>query len=404
VKRALILGAGLAGASAAIALRKAGFDGSLVIVGDEGQLPYERPPLSKTYLRGEEPASQALVQPAQDYGDDGIELRLGRRAMTIDRRHRLVTLDDGSELRYDRLLLATGSSARRLVASNAHLPGVFHLRTMQDADSIRIAAAEARRVVVIGGGWVGSEVAASLRQMGLEVALVTNLGHPLERVLGPEVSSVYAAAHRSHGVELVHGRVRALDGDGRVSKVWLSGGRSLEADFVVAGVGASPRLELVRRSGLEVASGGVAVDERLQTSDPRILAAGDIAAAWHPRLARRLRVEHWDNAREQGATAARNLLGAAEPYARTPYFYSDQYDLSMEYRGYAEAWDQVVVRGDPESGSFVAFWLLEGRIHAALNMNEWNEGASLAALVDGRPAVSAARLADPGIELDQLAA
>ena len=404
MKRAVIIGAGLAGASAAFALRDAGFEGSLILVGDEPHHPYERPPLSKGYLRGEEPFSQALVRPAGDYLAQDIELRLGRRAVTIDRHREQVVLDDGSEVAYDRLLLATGARARGLVATNAHLPGLFYLRTLDDADAIRRAAADARRVVVVGGGWVGSEVAASLRQLGLEVALVTNLANPLERVLGPQVASVYAAAHRAHDVKLVRGRVRAVEGETHVSQVYLADGRTLEADFVVAGVGAVPRLELVRRAGLEAAVGGVALDERLRTSDPAIYAAGDIAAAWHPRLGLRLRVEHWDNAREQGAVAARNMLGAGEAYARTPYFYSDQYDLGMEYRGYASAWDQVILRGDPEAASFVAFWLLDGRLQAAMNVNAWNEAEHLAALVERRPAVTPARLADPGVDLAGLAA
>jgi 3-phenylpropionate/trans-cinnamate dioxygenase ferredoxin reductase subunit len=404
VRRAVIVGAGLAGASAAFALREAGFDGSVVLVGDEPHLPYERPPLSKGYLRGEEPSSAAQVRSVDDYLARDIELRTARRAVTLDRHRRQVVLDDGSAVAYDRLLLATGARARGLTATGAYLPGLYYLRTLDDADAIRAAAANGRRVIVVGGGWVGSEVAASLRQLGLDVTLVTNLANPLERALGSEVASVYAAAHRAHHVSLVQGRVRAVGGETRLSTVHLADGRTLEADFVVAGVGAVPRLELVRRAGLEVAAGGVAVDERLRTSDAVIYAAGDVAAAWHPRLGLRLRVEHWDNAREQGALAARNMLGAGDAYARTPYFYSDQYELGMEYRGHAPAWDRVVLRREPGAPSFVAFWLLDGRLQAAMNVNAWNESDHLAALVERRPAVSPARLADPGVDLAGLAA
>jgi 3-phenylpropionate/trans-cinnamate dioxygenase ferredoxin reductase subunit len=404
MKRAVIVGGGLAGASAAFALRDAGFEGSVVLVGEEQHLPYERPPLSKGYLRGEEPAHQARVREAADYEARGIQLRLGRQAMAVDRQRRCVVLDDGSEVPYDRLLLATGAQARSLVATNPHPPGLFYLRTLDDADAIRAAAAAARRVVVVGGGWLGSEVAASLRQMGLEVTLVTGPSHPLQRLLGPEVASVYAAAHRAHGVELVPGRVSAVEGERRISHVRLTDGHRLAADFVVAGVGATPRLELARRAGLELTAGGVAVDARLQSSDPAVFAAGDIAAAWHPRLGVRLRVEHWDNAREQGATVARNMLGADEAYTRTPYFYSDQYDLGMEYRGHAPVWDRVVLRGDPGGGSFVAFWLLEERLQAAMNVNEWGLGEELATMAERRQLVDPVRLADPGVALGRLAA
>jgi len=403
VRRAVIIGAGLAGASAAFALREARFDGSVALIGDEDHVPYDRPPLSKGYLRGEEPASQAQVRPADDYAANDIELQLGRKALTIDRHRRRVTLDNGREVAYDRLLLATGARARGLLATNAHLPGVFYLRTLDDADAIRAATASARHIVVVGGGWVGSEVAASLRQMGLEATLVANLPNPLERVLGPEAASVYTAAHLDHGVRLLQGRVTAVDGDERVSEV-LVGRRRLKADLVVAGVGSVPNIELARRAGLQVAGAGVAVSAELQTSDPAIYAAGDIAAAWHPRFGERLRVEHWDNAREQGAAAALNMLGRGEPYSRTPYFYSDQYDLGMEYRGYAAAWDRVILRGDASSGGLLAFWLLDGRVQAAMNVNAWEAGDDLAAMVDRRQAVSPARLADPGTELSRVAA
>ncbi|HET7645379.1 MAG TPA: FAD-dependent oxidoreductase [Candidatus Limnocylindria bacterium] len=401
--RIVIVGASLAGASAAFALREAGFTGSITLVGEEPQLPYERPPLSKAYLRGEEDLEKAYVRPADAYVEQEIDLRLGTRAVTIDRAARRVTLEDRTELAYDRLLLATGAEARRIGVPGSDLANVHVLRTVADADAIRAAAASAERIVVVGGGWIGSEVAASLRQVGRAVTLVTNLPNPLEGVLGPEVASVYADLHRANGIHLVAGRATGFDGDRSVTGVRLQRGTVLPADLVVVGVGAAPRVELARRAGLEVAPSGIAVDEQLRTSDPAIHAAGDVAAAWHPRYAERLRVEHWDNAREQGATAARNMLGAGEPYDRTPYFYSDQFDLGMEARGLLRDWDEVVIRGDAAAREFVAFWLRAGRVVAAMNANVWDVGEQLAALVDSGASVDAARLADPTLPLEPAA-
>jgi 3-phenylpropionate/trans-cinnamate dioxygenase ferredoxin reductase subunit len=397
--RIIVIGGSLAGATAAFALRESGFTGQLTLIGEERHLPYERPPLSKGYLRGEEPAENALVRPAADYETHDITLVTGHRAVTIDRDTRTVELDDDRHLRYDGLILATGASPRRLSATRAYLPGVHYLRTLDHADAIRTAAASASRIVVIGGGWIGSEVAASLRQMDRPVTLVTNLQLPLERVLGEEVAEVYAALHLSHGVEIVAGHVMALVGDDRVTGVRLVNGRVLPADLVVAGVGAMPRSGLALRAGLTMAEGAVAVDEQLRSSDPAIFAAGDVAAAQHPRYGERIRVEHWDNAREQGRAAARNLLGAAEPYDRTPYFYSDQYDLGMEYRGRAVEWDRVVLRGDPAKREFLAFWLNRGRVVAAMNANVWDVGDDLAALVDAGARVAPDRLADDGVPI-----
>jgi 3-phenylpropionate/trans-cinnamate dioxygenase ferredoxin reductase component len=404
VNRVTIIGGSLAGASAAFALRDAGFTGSVTLVGEERHRPYERPPLSKGYLRGEEAADKADVRPAADYATHDIELIAGHRAVTIDRDARTVELDDDRQLRYDALILATGASPRRLSVTRGYLPGVHYLRTRDQADALRAAAASASRIVVIGGGWIGTEAAASLRQMGGDVTLVTNLDHPLERVLGPEVGAIYGELHRANGVRIVPGHAIALVGDDRVCGVRLGDGQVLPADVVVAGVGAVPRVGLALRSGLATSEGAIAVDAHLRTSDPAIFAAGDVAAAFHPRYGRRIRVEHWDNAREQGATAARNVLGAREIYDRVPYFYSDQFDLGMEVRGRTLGSDRAVLRGDPSRREFLAFWLSEGRVVAAMNANIWDAGDQLAAMVAGGVQIAPERLADDGVPIAAMAA
>lgn len=400
----VVVGGGLAGASAAFALRDGGHDGQVVLIGDEPVAPYERPPLSKGYLQGADPFESALVRPPADYETSGIDLRLGRRAVTLDPATRRLNLDDGETLSYDALILATGSKARRLDIPGADLPGLLYLRSVADADALRSAALAADRIVVIGGGWIGSEVAASLRQLDRGVTIISDTERPLERVLGPEVADVYLHLHLDHGVRIVRGMATRLEGAGRVERVVLEDGTGIEAGLVVAGIGAIPRIKLAQRAGLTMAEGGVAVDEYLRTSVPSIHAAGDIAAAWHPRYGRHIRIEHWDNAKRQGAAAAANILGAEKPYTRTPYFYSDQYDLGMEYRGFAPQWGQVVTRGDLAAREFDAFWLADGRVLAAMNANRWDDGKALSRLVASEARVDPARLADPTVPLDELVA
>jgi 3-phenylpropionate/trans-cinnamate dioxygenase ferredoxin reductase subunit len=399
----VIVGGGLAGATAAFALRERGFEGRVAIVAEEDQPPYERPPLSKGYLRGESSIEDAYVRPAADYEANGIELMLGRRAVTLDAPGRRLNLADGETLTYGSLLLATGAAPRPLRSAQAFLRGVHVLRDASDADALRQAAARADRIAIVGGGWVGSEVAASLRQLGHDVTLVSNMARPLERVLGPEVADVYAGLHAARGVRLVHGHVAGLDGSAAVEAVRLSDGQVVPADLVVAGVGAAPRITLALRAGLATVEGAVAVDEHLRSSAPDVYAAGDVAAAWHPRYGRHLRVEHWDNAIRQGRTAAANMLGEEESYARTPYFYSDQFDLGMEYRGLATVWDEVVLRGDVGAREFDAFWLADGRVVAAMNANRWDDGKALRRLVESVARVDPARLADASTPLEAAA-
>jgi len=392
INEVVIVGGGLAGANAAFELRELGFKGSVTIVADEAEFPYERPPLSKEYLRGEKQRTDAHVKPADEYADKSIKLMSGTRVIQIEPRQQLVTLDDETSLHYDALLLATGSAPRILDVPGADLEGVYYLRNVEHSDAIREASAQARSVVIIGGGWLGTEVAASLRQLGRDVTLVSPPPQPLEQILGSEVASAYVAVHEANGTKLVTGRVAEIVGDDTVREVLLADGTRLEAGMVVAAVGAAPRVRLAEAAGLSMRDGGVEVDQFLRTSVPNVYAAGDIATAWNPRFDRYLRIEHWDNAIEQGKAAAANILGREQPYDRTPYFYSDQFDLGMEYRGHAPSWDQVVIRGDPEAREFDAFWLKNGRVVAAMNANRWDDAAELQDLVDNQARVDPEQL------------
>ena len=400
----VIVGASLAGASAAAQLRKDGFDGPIVLLGEEPERPYERPPLSKDYLRGTSGRDALPIHGPTFYDEHAIDLRTATPVTAIDPSRREVVLDDGERIGYERMLLSTGASPRRLEVPGRGLPGVHDLRTLDDADRLRAAAGAAQRVVVIGGGWIGAEVAASLRQLGLPVTLVAPGSVPLERVLGPEVGGVYRDLHEAHGVRLVMGqRVTAITGRARAEAVETSDGTRIEADLVVVGVGARPRIELAVAAGIAVGD-GILVDEHLETSAAGVFAAGDVAEMWHPALRARVRVEHQDNAKRQGRAAARNMLGKAESYVRLPFFYSDQYDLGMEYRGYAPAWDSVVVRGDLGEREFLAFWLADGRVMAAMNANVWDAGDGLQHLVDAGRIVDPGRLANPAVPLGALVA
>ena len=396
----VIVGASLAGATAAATLRKDGFDGRIVLIGEETALPYERPELSKGYLTGA-PRKELLVQPAGFYAEADIDLRLGRPVDRIDVASRRVVVD-GESVPFDRLLLATGSRPRRPSGPGADLDGVVTLRTMTDADDIRARAQAATSIVVVGGGWIGSEVAASLRSMDLPVTLVTPTARPLDTVLGPEVAEIYRTAHERHGVHLLTGSLAVgYEGRSTVTGVRLDDGRRVAADLVVLGIGAEPRTELAIEAGIAVTD-GVVVDATLETSVTGVFAAGDVANAVHPTYGRRLRVEHWDNARRQGRTAAANMLGGRSRYERIPYFYSDQYDLGMEHRGLARDWDDVVVRGDPSDGEFLAFWLRAGRVAAAMNVNIWDMGPALQDLVASAATVDRSQLADAARPLTEL--
>ena len=399
----VIVGAGLAGAKAAETLREQGFDGRVVLVGAEPEAPYERPPLSKAYLRGEASREEARVHPPGFYADRDIELLTGTAVEAVDLSARAVELSGGARIPFDRLLLATGSEPRPLPVPGADLDGVHLLRDLADADALAARLAGGGRMVAIGAGWIGLEVAACARQAGVEAAIIEHVAATLERVLGRRAGYLFAAVHRAHGAELHTGAaVVAVEGAGRVERVRLADGRALDCDLVVAGVGVTPRTELARAGGIAV-DDGIGVSERLETSAPGVFAAGDAASMMHPFYGRRLRVEHWANALNQGPAAARAMLGEPVSYDRLPYFYSDQFDVGMEYTGHAARWDEVVLRGDPAAPELIAFWLDRGRVVAGMNVNVWGVTDAIEALIRSSLPVAAERLRDPGVPLEELA-
>jgi 3-phenylpropionate/trans-cinnamate dioxygenase ferredoxin reductase subunit len=397
----VIVGAGMAGGKAAETLREEGFDGRVVLVGSESDRPYERPPLSKDYLRGETEREGPYVHPASFYEEKDIELRLETTVSALDLAAGQLLIEE-ERLEYSKLLLAVGAEPRRIPVPGADLEGVHYLRTFGDSDALREAISSSGRVAVIGAGWIGAEVAASARQKGLEVTLIEQTDVPLERVLGREVGEIYGAIHRDQGVDLRTGTaVEAIEGSGRAERVRLAGGDTVDCDFVVVGIGVAPRVALAEAAGLEV-DNGVLVDERLKTSADNVYAAGDVANAWHPFFEQRLRVEHWHNALEQGPAAARGMLGTGEPYDKIPYFFSDQYDVGMEYSGHATDWDEVVFRGDVDAREFIAFWLKDGRVLAGMNVNVWDVTDDIQALIRSRAVVERGRLRDPNTALTEL--
>jgi len=404
-KAYVIVGASLAGAKAAETLRQEGFDGPLVLIGDETELPYERPPLSKDYLLGKAEREMIYVHPQSWYAEHGVDLRLGVPVAGIDPAAHEVTLADESRVGYAKLLLATGSSPRRLPVPGSDSGGVLYLRRVADSDRIKLTYQTASRVVVIGAGWIGLETAAAARSAGVEVTVLEAGELPLLRVLGREVAQVFADLHRDHGVDLRFGVQVAeiTESGGRADGVQLADGSRFDADAVIVGVGITPNIQLAEAAGLEVGN-GVVVDARLRSSDPDVYAAGDVANAYHPGLGRHIRVEHWANALNQPQTAARTMLGQDVVYDRVPYFYTDQYDLGMEYAGYVEpgGYDQVVFRGDLERREFIAFWLARGRVLAGMNVNIWDVNDAIQAVVRNGRTADADRLANPEIPLEQV--
>ena len=396
----VIVGGGLAGAKAAETLRGEGFDGRIVLVAAESRLPYERPPLSKGYLAGESTLAEAQVHDDDFYSARDVDLLRGTRATRLDTAAHRVVLSDGHDLPYDRLLLATGAVPRRPAIPGSHGDGVHVLRSVADADALRSALSGGGRLVVVGAGWIGCEVAATARGLGAEVTVIERGLVPLERVLGPRLGEFFADLHRSHGVEVLPN----CEVDGIDSRsVRLADGRAIECDAVLLGVGVAPATELAASGGLEIAD-GIVVDELLRTSAADVLAAGDVASALHPRYARHVRVEHWDNAHAQGVAAARSMLGAGSPYAKLPYFFSDQYDLGLEYVGLHDPRDELVIRGSLDQARFQAFWVAaDGTVSAGMHVNDWDAIGPIRKLVENRATVTAEDLSDPGLPVSAAA-
>ncbi|MFF8383527.1 NAD(P)/FAD-dependent oxidoreductase [Streptomyces kanasensis] len=413
----VIVGGGLAGAKAAETLRAEGFSGRVILVGDERDHPYERPPLSKGYLAGKDPRDGVFVHEPAWYARADVELHLGQPVTAVDREHRAVRLGDGTTIHYDKLLLATGAEPRRLDVPGTGLVGVHHLRGLADADRLQgVLAALGRdngHLVVAGAGWLGLEVAATARGYGAEVTVVEPAPTPLHHALGPELGQFFTDLHAGHGVRFAFGtRLSEIVGqDGMVLAARTEDGEEHPAHAVLVAVGATPRTALAESAGLALVDrahgGGVAVDAALRTSDPDIHAAGDVAAAHHPLLGLRLRVEHWANALNGGPAAARAMLGRSVSYDRVPYFFSDQYDLGLEYSGWAPpgSYDQVVLRGDAGRRRFLAFWLKDRRVLAGMNVNVWDVTDPVQALVRAGAAgttVDPEALADPSTPLESL--
>ncbi|AYG83080.1 Anthranilate 1,2-dioxygenase system ferredoxin--NAD(+) reductase component [Streptomyces hundungensis] len=411
----VIVGGGLAGAKAAETLRSEGFNGRVILIGDEREHPYERPPLSKGFLSGKEERDSVFVHEAAWYARNDIELHLGQTVTAIDREAKTVRLGDGALIQYDRLLLATGAEPRRLDIPGTDLAGVHHLRRLAHSERLRHVLKALGRdnghLVISGAGWIGLEVAAAARGYGAEVTVVEPEPTPLHNVIGPELGQLFADLHAEHGVRFHFGaRLTEIVGqDGLVLAARTDDGEEHLAHDVLAAIGAAPRTSLAETAGLAMVDrahgGGIAVDASLRTSDPDIFAAGDVAAVHHPLLDTRLRVEHWANALNGGPAAARAMLDQHVTYDRIPYFFSDQYDLGLEYSGWAPpgSYDQVVIRGDTGKREFIAFWLGEGRVLAGMNVNVWDVTAPIQALIRGGAPVDAEALADPSVPLDSLA-
>lgn len=404
----LIVGGGMAGARTAEALRELGCDGRVILVGAELEVPYERPPLTKGFLAGTAPRENLAVMAARWYAEHDVDLELGTAAVSLDAHGASVTLADGRRLGYHRLLIATGSQPRRLDVPGTDLDGLFYVRDVGDSQRLRAElTGRPRPVVIIGGGWIGLEVAAVARTMGHDVTVVEPGPAPLQGALGAELGGFFARVHRDHGVtfRLRTGVARLAGSGGRVAGVETDRGELLPAEVVVAGIGARPRLDLARDAGL-LTEGGVVVDASLRTSHPDVHAAGDIASAWQPFVARHMRIEHWATASDHGAVAAASMLGLPAEHDRLPFFFTDQYDLGAELTGHLRpgGYERVIYRGEPDAAAFVAFWVADGRVVAGMNVNVWDVSEQIQALIRSQAIVSPGALADPDIPIGALAA
>jgi 3-phenylpropionate/trans-cinnamate dioxygenase ferredoxin reductase subunit len=398
----VIVGASLAGANAAATLRQEGFDGDVILVGAEARLPYERPPLSKQYLRGEVPFESLLVRPPAFYEDNRIHTVLGVRVKRVAAADRVVELETGHRIRYEKLLIATGGRNRQLPLPGRDLAGVYDLRAVGDADGIRQEIVAGRKAVVIGMGFIGSEVVASLRQKSVEVVVVHPARTPLFHVLGEQVGEIMAQVHRDHGVDAVfEDVVVAFEGTRHVEGVVTKGGRRIACDFAIVGVGIEPNINLVADADIQTEN-GIVVDERCRTSADGVYAAGDVANHYHPIFKRRIRVEHWQSAMKQGVAAARSMLDKGRPYDEVPWFWSDQYDVNLQYAGAHTTWDRLIVRGSLDERRFLAFYLKDGLIEAVVALNRGKDLRRCVPLIRTRRVVDPVKLQDEDVDLRSL--
>lgn len=401
----VIVGGGLAAAKAVEALRDNNFDGHIMVFAEEEHLPYERPPLSKEYLAGKKSLTDFTVRNSDWYRDNNVDLRLSTRVSDLDAAGHTVGLADGTTVRYDKLLLATGSASRRPPIPGADAGGVHYLRTYEDAVALNSVLTEGASLAVVGAGWIGLEVAAGARQRGVDVTVVEAASQPLLAALGETVGEVFANLHREHGVDLrLETQVEEITrANGTATGLRTRDGATIAADAVLVAVGAKPNTELAEQAGLSMGDGGVLVDASLRSSDPDIFAVGDIAAAQHPLFGTRIRTEHWANALKQPAVAVAGMLGTPGEYAELPYFFTDQYDLGMEYAGHAPDFERVVFRGDVTGREFVAFWLdCDDRVLAGMNVNVWDVLDDVKALIRGQAPVDVDKLRDPQSSLADL--
>jgi NADPH-dependent 2,4-dienoyl-CoA reductase/sulfur reductase-like enzyme len=402
-ERIVIVGAGQAGGRAAETLRAAGFQGSVVLVGEETLPPYERPPLSKDVLAGKAAPETTFLRPAESYAELGVELRLGVRVHAIDPKSRQVQLGDASALPYDRLLLTTGARARRLAIAGADSPEIHHVRDMADSLRLRTALSPDARVLIIGAGFIGLEVAATARVAGCAVTVLESAPHPLARVAPPEIGAFFTELHRAQGVDLRMGSSVTAIEPGRPSLAYTNAGEAIEADIIVIGVGALPNTELAEEAGLDVAD-GIVTDSFCRTSDPAIFAAGDATRHLNPLLGRHIRLEAWQNAQNQAIAAARTMAGQPTEHAEIPWFWTDQYDVNMQFAGAPLSWDQIVWRGPPAAKRSSAFLLREGVVVGGICINNGREMRPIRQLIAAARATDPAALADPAVKLVELAA
>jgi 3-phenylpropionate/trans-cinnamate dioxygenase ferredoxin reductase component len=399
----VIVGASLAGGSAAVTLREEGFDGRIVLIGDEPHPPYERPPLSKEYFRGEQPFEDSLVRPLDFYASNDIETHFGTRATRVDPIDKTVRLSNRDSVVYDQILIATGSRNRSLPIPGLKLERVYDLRTVEDCDRIRAEIAPGRRAAVVGMGFIGSEIASSLRQMGVEVVVIEGEKVPLYRALGEEIGRLMEHIHRDHGVEMIfEDHVSGFEGAGGVERIVTRSGRQIDCDFAVVGIGVEPVIDVVAGSGVEV-DNGIVVDEYCRTNVEGIFAAGDVTNHYHPIFEQRMRVEHWHNALKQGSVAARNMMGMATAYDEIHWFWSDQYDYNLQYAGFHKDWDDLVVRGSLGERDFIAFYVEEGRVTAAVGMNRGRDVHRAMELIKARADAKTKWLRDDDFDLRKLA-